>query len=84
MPLHDWSHVPPERFHDFRQSWSIRIKDALNARRLPKGVIALVEQRAVRMQPDVLTLEARRKLVIEAPGRTATAARPLTRLVRRA
>ena len=31
MPIHDWSRVPSGLFHDFHQSWSIRIKDALNA-----------------------------------------------------
>src|SRR5215475_14466095 len=46
MPIHDWSRVPSGLFHDFHQSWSIRIKDALNAGRLPDGVEALVEQRA--------------------------------------
>jgi hypothetical protein len=45
MPLHDWTRVPSGLFHDFHQSWSIRIKDALNAGRLPSGTIALVEQR---------------------------------------
>ena len=36
MPIHDWSRVPSGLFHDFHQSWSIRIKDALNSGRLPK------------------------------------------------
>ena len=31
MPIHDWTRVPSGLFHDFHQSWSIRIKDALNA-----------------------------------------------------
>ena len=46
MPIHAWSRVPSGLFHDFHQSWSIRIKDGLNSGRLPKGVAALVEQRA--------------------------------------
>ena len=46
MPIHAWSRVPSGLFHDFHQSWSIRIKDALNSGRLPKGVAALVEQRS--------------------------------------
>jgi hypothetical protein len=44
MPIHDWTRVPAGLFQDFCQSWSIRIKDALNAGRLPKGVSALVGQ----------------------------------------
>jgi len=44
MPIHDWSRVPAWLFHDFHQSWSIRVKDALNAGRLSKGLAALVGQ----------------------------------------
>jgi len=83
MPLHHWSHALPELFHDFHQSWSIRIKDALNAGRLPKGVIALVEQKAGAVQPDVVALESRREWLADARGGTATTTRPVTRLVRR-
>lgn len=59
MPIHDWSHIPSGLFHDFRQSWSIRIKNALNAGRLPKGMSALVEQRSGKMEADVLAIEDR-------------------------
>ena len=61
MPLHDWSKVPAGLFHDSRQSWSIRIKDALNSGRLPKGVAALVEQRSGPRESDVLAIEARNR-----------------------
>ncbi len=61
MPIHDWSRVPSGLFHDFHQSWSIRIKDALNSGRLPKGVAALVEQRAGPKESDVLAIEVRPK-----------------------
>ena len=57
MPIHDWSRVPAGLFHDFHQSWSIRIKDALNAGRLPRGVAALVEQRSGPKESDVLAIE---------------------------
>lgn len=33
-------------FHDFHQSWAIRIKDALNAGLLPKGLTAMVDQKS--------------------------------------
>ena len=61
MPIHDWFRVPSGLFHDFHQSWSIRIKDALNSGRLPKGVAALVEQRAGPKESDVLAIEVRPK-----------------------
>jgi hypothetical protein len=59
MPLHDWTRVPAGLFHDFHQSWSIRIKDALNAGLLPAGTIALVEQRSGPGEPDVLAIQSR-------------------------
>lgn len=53
MPIHDWSRVPVGLFHDFHQSWSIRIKDALNGGRLPRDRSALVEQRGGLLEPAV-------------------------------
>lgn len=61
MPIHDWTRVPSGLFHDFHQSWSIRIKDALNSGRLPKGISALVEQKSGPKQSDVLAVESRTK-----------------------
>ena len=46
MLIHDWTHVRANRFHDFHQSWTIAIRNALNAGRLPPGFFALVEQQA--------------------------------------
>lgn len=62
MPIHDWTRVPSGLFHDFHQSWSIRIKDALNAGALPKGLWALVEQRSGPKESDVLTVETDSRL----------------------
>jgi hypothetical protein len=85
MPIHDWSRVPSGLFHDFHQSWSIRIKDALNSGRLPRGVAALVEQRAGPRESDVLAIEVRpkRDLGEELDGGIATLPPPVTRIVRR-
>jgi hypothetical protein len=85
MPIHDWSRVPSGLFHDFHQSWSIRIKDALNSGRLPKGVAALVEQRAGPKESDVLAIEVRpkRRLGEELDGGIAMLPPPITRIVRR-
>jgi hypothetical protein len=86
MPIHNWSRIPSGLFHDFHQSWSIRIKDALNAGRLPRDVAALVEQRSGPRESDVLALEWRGK-----PSRSgfgsdagvATTEPPVTRFVSR-
>ncbi len=58
MPAHDWTRVPAGIFHDFHQSWVVRIRDSLNDGRLPEGYYALAEQRAGGREPDVLTLES--------------------------
>ncbi len=85
MPIHDWTRVPAGLFHDFHQSWAIRIKDALNAGRLPKGLVALVEQRAGPWESDVLAIESSRAATQSPPEESeiATLQRPVTRIVRR-
>jgi hypothetical protein len=61
MPVHDWSRVDANLFHHFHQAWTINISNALNAGLLPPGYSALVEQHAGGVEPDVLTLESRRR-----------------------
>ena len=58
MPVHDWTRVPAGIFHDFHQSWVIRLRDSLNEGRLPAGYYALAEQRTGGREPDVVTLES--------------------------
>ncbi len=57
MPIHDWTRVRSNRFHDFHQSWTIAIRNALNAGRLPSGYFAMVEQQTGGPEADVITLE---------------------------
>ncbi len=86
MPIHNWSRVPAGLFHDFHQSWSIRIKDALNAGRLPKGLVALVEQRAGPWESDVLAIECslpNSRTTTRPESDTATLDHPVTKIVRR-
>lgn len=56
MPFHDWPRVYAGLFHDFHQSWSIRIKDALNGGILPRGLTALVVQKSGPEAADVPTV----------------------------
>jgi hypothetical protein len=86
MPLHDWARVPSGLFHHFHQGWSIRVADALNAGRLPKGIAALVEQRAGPRESDVLAIERRNRPTRSGAGgggNVATVERPSARIVRR-
>lgn len=56
VPIHDWTHVRANRFHDFHQDWTIEIKRALNRGLLPPGYTALAEQKTGGPEPDVVTL----------------------------
>ncbi len=57
MPIHDWTRVDPGIFHDFHQAWTIEIRNALNAGRLPPEYFALAEQIVGGPIPDVITLK---------------------------
>jgi Protein of unknown function (DUF4058) len=81
MPIHDWSRVDANVYHDFHQTWSISIRNALNAGLLPSGYSALVEQHAAGLVPDVLAVERRprRNRPSEPSGGAVTTTPPKTR-----
>jgi hypothetical protein len=83
MPIHDWTRVPAGLFHHFHQDWSIEIARALNRGRLPRGLSALVEQRAGPWESDVLAIESRSRAPREGNGIVVTMDPPVTRIVRR-
>jgi hypothetical protein len=43
MPLHDWTRVRSNRFHDFHQGWTVELCNALNSAGLPAGYFAMIE-----------------------------------------
>jgi hypothetical protein len=57
MPIHDWTRVRSNRFHDFHQSWTIAIRNQLNSGLLPAGYFAMVEQKAGGPEANVITLD---------------------------
>src|ERR1700730_10343564 len=57
MPIHDWTRVEADIFHDFHHAWIEEIKRTLNAGLLPPDYYALAEQHAAEFGPDVLTLQ---------------------------
>lgn len=81
MPIHDWSRVPSGLFHHFHQTWSVQISLALNGGMLPRGLSALVEQRAGPYEGDVLTIETRG--VSKDDGGVATMPAPQATIIRR-
>lgn len=84
MPVHDWTRADAGLFHEFHQSWSIRIKDALNSNRMPSGYFAFAEQRTGRPEPDVIAISTDAGAETDADdGTLGVAVRPQTRLVQR-
>jgi hypothetical protein len=83
MPIHDWTLVRSNRFHDFHQSWTVAIRNALNAGRLPSGYFAMVEQKTGGPEPDVITLELKPPAGPASGGLAVDLQPPKTRLVTR-
>ncbi|MFO0804751.1 MAG: DUF4058 family protein [Gemmataceae bacterium] len=61
MPIHNWKKATPGLFHHFHQNWTVELCAVLNEGVLPSGFFALVEQKAVGVEPDVLTFGATAK-----------------------
>ena len=83
MPIHDWTRVRSNRFHDFHQRWTIEICNGLNDGRLPDGYFAMVEQRTGGPEPDVVTLELDAHVGAVAGGVAVEVEPPRTRIVTR-
>lgn len=81
MPIHDWSRVDANLFHDFHQAWTIGIRNSLNSGLLPKGYSALVEQHAGGVVPDCIALKRRDSYEPPAGGAVVTAVPPRTQRV---
>src|SRR5579859_7129786 len=58
MPMHDWTRVEPNYFHDFHVGWLAAFRQSLNNGGLPPGYYALAEQVVPPFEPDVLALQA--------------------------
>ena len=84
MPVHDWTRVRSNRFHDFHQSWTVAIRNVLNTGRFPPGYFAMVEQQTGGPEPDVVTLELKPPAGSAAPAELAVELQPpKTRIVTR-
>jgi Protein of unknown function (DUF4058) len=83
MPIHDWTRVRANRFHDFHQSWTVAICNALNVAQLPSGYFAMIEQKTVTPVPDVVTLELTPPSGSTAGGTAVDLQPPKTRFVMR-
>jgi len=82
MPVHDWTRVDAGLFHNFHQSWSVKLCDALNAGTLPSDYFALIEQRTPDMIPAVLALKLAPNQSEPSNGGSVATLRPKTRIIR--
>ena len=57
MPMHDWTKVTPNYYHDFHGRWMYAIADALNDGLLPPNYFAASDQKMPPVGPDIVTLE---------------------------
>jgi hypothetical protein len=73
MPIHDWTRVDAEIFHDFHIAWIGALQTALNTGILPEGYYALIEQHRNRRIDDLLTLHGKSH---QSPGEVAIAQAP--------
>jgi hypothetical protein len=84
VPIHDWTRVRANRFHDFHQGWTIAIRDALNAGRLPPGYFAMAEQIVGGPETDVVALQLTPPAGLPSPaGMGVEVAPPKARIVTR-
>ncbi|MBN9520063.1 hypothetical protein J0H58_16305 [bacterium] len=54
MPVHDWTKPDAGLLHHFHQPWSVELCNALNQGVLPAGIFALIERKAIGVEPDVM------------------------------
>lgn len=78
MPIHDWSRVDANLFHDFHQTWTVRIANALNDGRLPKEHSALIERSG---DASVVREDQHRAELLADHGNRIAIRRSLSRLV---
>lgn len=77
MPVHDWTKVEPDIFHDIYVGWFAEIGKALNNGGLPGDYYALVEQHAGSSVADLLTLGVSEAVpLLPAIGAIAVAGKP--------
>lgn len=81
MPIHDWTRVEAEDFHDFHQCWVVAIRNALNRGLLPPGYMAMAEQVTGRPIPYVVTLQARESKEGPEGGIAVAVAPPTARVI---
>jgi hypothetical protein len=67
MPLHDWTRVEANTFHDFHGRWITHLTESLNRGLLPAHYYAQSEQHLGRRIGDVLTLHASDPDVLRTP-----------------
>ena len=77
MPIHDWSHVKADIFHDFHHAWISSISNSLNSSLIPSDFYAIIEPMTNHSDLEAVTFEHRGNHEEIAAGNTvAVALRP--------
>jgi hypothetical protein len=80
MPIHDWTRVEANVYHDFHNTWISVLKIALNTGVLPRGYFALSDQRISTTGPDIIATRRSTEGSELPVGPTAVAVQPRVRL----
>jgi hypothetical protein len=67
VPIHDWSRIDANLFHDFHQAWTVGIRNALNGDLLPKRYSALVGQHASGVLAEMSAVQCGNRITIRHP-----------------
>ena len=67
MPIHDWSRIDANLFHDFRQAWTVGLRNALNGGLLPKRYSALVGRHASGVLAEMSAAQCGNRITIRHP-----------------
>lgn len=78
IPVHDWTKVDAEVFHDFHHEWIAAIKHSLNHGILPPDYYAMADQVAGPGNPDVLGLQRSQPVGGRVPVRDGAGATTMT------
>jgi hypothetical protein len=67
VPIHDWSRIDANLFHDFRQAWTVGLRNALNGGLLPKRYSALVGRHASGVLAEMSAAQCGNRITIRHP-----------------
>ena len=83
MPIHDWTRVRSNLWHDFHQHWTVVLSHRLNSGLLPAGYYSLLESKTRHQEPVCLTVDMSPSLDVMTGAAAVTLLPPKARYVAR-